>query len=287
MKEHRRIFPVEMMCKVFQVSNSGFYYWLKHPKGKRLADQDALLREIDEVYQEKKGIYGSPRITEELRKKGIKTSRPRVARLMRKFNIRSIVRKNWVSTTDSKHKYPVAENILNRDFYAARIGEKWVSDLTYIQTAEGWLYLTTVIDLADRKVIGWSLSDGMDAKSTTVKAFQMAKINRPVTSNLIFHSDRGVQYACAEFRVQLKEMPITQSMSRKGNCWDNAVAESFFKTMKTEMVYHKKFKTREQASIAIFEYIEIWYNRKRSHSTLGYLSPIEFENTLINNEKAA
>ena len=274
------------MCRVFRVSNSSFYYWLKHPQGKRIAEQNALLAEINEIYIKNKKIYGSPRITAELRKKGINTSRQRVSRLMRKFNIRSIVRKSWVQTTDSEHKHPVAENILNRDFYAARIGEKWVSDLTYIQTAEGWLYLTTVIDLGDRKVIGWSLSEGMDAKSTTVKAFRMAKINRPIISNLIFHSDRGIQYACAEFRAQLKGLPITQSMSRKGNCWDNAVAESFFKTMKTEMVYHNKFKTRKQASMAIFEYIEIWYNRKRSHSTLGYLSPMGFENTLTNNEKA-
>jgi putative transposase len=287
MKEHRRIFPVERMCRVFQVSNSGFYYWLKHPQGKRLARQHALLIEIKEVYHEKKGIYGSPRITVELRKKGIKASRPRVARLMRKFNIRSIVRKSWVRTTDSQHRHPLAENILDRNFYATGIGEKWVSDLTYIQTGEGWMYLTTVMDLCDRKVIGWSLSEGMEAKNTTVKAFQMAKTNRPVAGKLIFHSDRGVQYACAEFRVQFKGSPIMQSMSRKGNCWDNAVAESFFKTMKTEMVYHTKFKTRKQAFMAIFEYIEIWYNRKRSHSTLGFLSPVEFENALINKEKVA
>lgn len=276
-----------MMCRVFRVSNSGFYYWLKYPQGKRLTSQIALMVEINEVYHEKKGIYGSPRITMELRKKGIKVSRPRVARLMRKFNIRSIVRRSWVTTTNSEHRHPIAKNILGRDFYAGGIGEKWVSDLTYIQTVEGWLYLTTVMDLCDRKVIGWSLSEGMDAKNTTVKAFQMAKTNRPITGTLIFHSDRGVQYACAEFRAQLKGLPIVQSMSRKGNCWDNAVAESFFKTMKTEMVYHTKFKTRREASMAIFEYIEIWYNRKRSHSTLGFLSPVEFENELINKEKMA
>ena len=275
------------MCKVFRISNSGFYYWLKHPQGKRLAEQNAVLAEIREAHQDSKGRYGSPRITVELIKKGILVSRPRVARLMRKWDIRSIVRKKWVQTTDSEHQYTVAENILDRDFYAANIGEKWVSDLTYIRTMEGWLYLTTVIDLADRKVIGWSLSETMDAKNTTVKAFKMAIINRPVTGRLIFHSDRGVQYACAEFRDQLMGLPIRQSMSRKGNCWDNAVAESFFKTMKTEMVYHVVFKTRKQAGLAIFEYIEIWYNRKRSHSTLGFLTPLEFENTLINNGKAA
>ena len=162
-----------------------------------------------------------------------------------------------------------------------------MSDLTYIRTLEGWVYLTTVIDLADLKVIGWSLSETMNAKSTTVKAFLMAKSNRPVNSQLIFHSDRGVQYACSEFRSELEKLPITQSMSRKGNCWDNAVAESFFKTMKTEMVYHKVFRTKKSAGLAVFEYIEIWYNRKRRHPTLGFLTPVEFENISINNKKAA
>ena len=275
------------MCRVFLVSNSGFYYWLGHPQGKRLAEQDAVLAEIREAHQDSRGRYGSPRITVELIKKGIQISRPRVARLMRKWNIRSITRKKWVKTTDSEHQYTVAENILNRDFYASNIGEKWVSDLTYIRTMEDWLYLTTVIDLTDRKVVGWSLSRTMETKSTTVKAFKMAITNRPISGKLIFHSDRGVQYASADFRNQLIGLPIVQSMSRKGNCWDNAVAESFFKTIKTEMVYHQVFETRQQASIAIFEYIEIWYNRKRRHSTLGFLTPLEFEKTLINNEKLA
>ena len=206
---------------------------------------------------------------------------------MRELNLKSIIRKKWIQTTDSKHQYTVAENILNRDFFAANIAEKWVSDLTYIRTMEGWLYLTTVIDLADRKVIGWSLSETMDAKNTTVKAFLMAKGNRTITNELIFHSDRGVQYACSEFRSELEKLPIIQSMSRKGNCWDNAVAESFFKTMKTEMVYQQVFRTKKSAGLAVFEYIEVWYNRKRRHSTLGFLTPVEFENISINNKKAA
>ncbi len=162
-----------------------------------------------------------------------------------------------------------------------------MSDLTYIRTFEGWVYLTTVIDLADRKVIGWPLNGTMNDKSTTVKAFLMAKNNRPISSQLVFHSDRGVQYACSEFRSELEILSITQSMSRKGNCWDNAVAESFFKTMKTEMVYHKAFKTKKCAELAVFECIEIWYNRKRSHSTLGFLTPVEFGNISMNNKKVA
>lgn len=245
------------MCKVFQVSNSGFYYWLKYPKGKRVIEKDILLSQITKIYRDSKGRYGSPRIAAELRIRGIFVSRPRVARLMRELNIKSVVRKKWIQTTDSNHQYTVAENILNRDFFAANIAEKWVSDLTYIRTMEGWLYLTTVIDLADRKVIGWSLSETMDAKNTTVKAFLMAKGNRTITNELIFHSDRGVQNACSEFRSELEKLPIIQSMSRKGNCWDNAVAESFFKTMKTEMVYQQALRTKKSAGLAVFEYIEV------------------------------
>ncbi|MCX2477439.1 IS3 family transposase [Pedobacter sp. MC2016-05] len=287
MREHRRIFPVEMMCRVFRVSNSGFYYWLNHPKGKRHVESISLLQEISDIYSESKKVYGSPRIAAKLAKKGIRASRPRVARIMRKAGIQSIIRKKWVKTTDSDHAHPVAENVLNRDFSAVRPGEKWVSDLTYIRTGAGWVYLTTVIDLSDRKVVGWSLSDNMEAKNTTVSAFQMAKANRKIEDTLIFHSDQGVQYACSEFRQQLTGLPIIQSMSRKGNCWDNAVAESFFKTMKTEMVYQRTFKTKEQAYLAIFEYIEVWYNRKRIHSSLGYLTPLEVEKTIINRKRAA
>ncbi len=276
------------MCKVLKVSTSGYYYWLKYPVSLRAKKQKDLLVEIKKIYDDSKRCYGSPRITAELKSIGIFSSRPRVARLMRKANIRSVIRKSYrVQTTDSAHTYAVAENLLNRDFSADRIGQKWVSDLTYIQTDEGWLYLTTVIDLADRKVIGWATSETMNAGQTSVAAWQMAIKNRTVTNKLIFHSDRGIQYACEEFRNQLKGFPVSQSMSRKGNCWDNAVAESFFKSIKTEMVYQMCFKTRAQAKLAIFEYIEIWYNKKRRHSALGYLTPTEFELLLVNTEITA
>lgn len=276
------------MCKVFKVSSSGYYYWLQHPVSLRESKQDDLLVEINKIYQKSHGRYGSPRITVELKMHGINASRPRVARLMRKAHIQSIVRKKYrVQTTDSNHTYALAENLLNRDFSADRLAEKWVSDLTYIRTMEGWLYLTTILDLADRKVIGWALSDTMKAEQTTVAAWKMAIKNRPTQSRLIFHSDRGIQYACDGFRKELAGLPVLQSMSRKGNCWDNAVAESFFKTMKTEMVHHKEFNTREHAKLAVFEYIEIWYNRERRHSTLGYLTPCEYEKLLTKNEIAA
>lgn len=276
------------MCSVFKVSGSGYYYWLKHPIGERAHKQTKLLVHIKQIFENSKCRYGSPRIAVELNVQGIKASRPRVARLMRKAHIQSIIRKKYkVQTTDSTHLYPLAENLLNRDFSADKLGQKWVSDLTYIRTGQGWLYLTTVLDLADRKIIGWALSDTMEASQTSVPAWKMAVKNRPITSQLIFHSDRGIQYACSEFRRQFTEMPVLQSMSRKGNCWDNAVAESFFKTMKTEMVYQVKFETRRQAKLAVFEYIEVWYNRERRHSTLGYLTPCEFEKLLKSNAIAA
>ena len=276
------------MCSVLKVSTSGYYHWLHHPVGLREQKELQLVEQIKEVYQQSKCRYSSPRISSELRDQGIRASRPRVARVMRKHWIQSIIRKKYkVQTTDSSHTYRVAENHLARDFQAVRPAEKWVSDLTYIRTREGWLYLTIVLDLADRKVVGWALSETMEAEATTVAAFQMAIKNRPLFYSLLFHSDRGVQYACSAFREQLEGMPVLQSMSRKGNCWDNAVAESFFKTMKTEMVYHHQFTTKQQARLAVFEYIESFYNRKRRHSKLGYLTPCQYENLLYNHTVAA
>ncbi len=276
------------MCKILQVSSSSYYYWLKHPVSVTALKTQELLGHIHRVYQNSKGRYGSPRITIELKQAGICASRPRIARAMKRANIKSIVRRKYrIQTTDSKHVYAVPENYLERDFQADRLAQKWVSDLTYIKTGESWLYLTTVIDLADRKVIGWALSGTMKASDTTVAAFKMATKNRPIVRPLLFHSDRGVQYACSEFTGQLRKWPVKQSMSRKGNCWDNAVAESFFKTMKTEMVYHRSFPTKAKAKLAVFEYIEVWYNRQRRHSALGYLTPCQFEELLSNNKMSA
>jgi transposase InsO family protein len=192
-----------------------------------------------------------------------------------------------VQTTDSDHEYAIAENHLNRDFSAQGTGQKWVSDLTYIRTGEGWLYLTAILDLADRKVVGWALSDNMKASDTTIAAWKMALRNRPVKQQLLFHSDRGMQYACTDFKEQLKGLPVLQSMSRKANCWDNAVAESFFKTLKTELVYHEDYSTKQQARLATFEYIEGWYNRKRRHSALGNRSPEQFQTYLEQERMAA
>lgn len=250
-------------------------------------ENQILTEKIKAIHGNSKQTYGSPRVTQELIKLDVKVSRPRVARLMKKAKIRSIVKRKFRVTTDSEHKYPVVENKLNRQFKVDKIATAWVSDITYIKTTQGWLYLTIILDLADRKIIGWSLSSTMKAIDTVMPAWKMAQKNRAITTELIFHSDRGIQYACNEFKNLLDKNPLViRSMSRKGNCWDNAVAESFFKTLKAECVYQNKFINKQQAAVIVFEYIEIWYNRKRLHSALGYMSPKEFEE-LLNMQKIA
>jgi putative transposase len=266
-----------MMCKVIGVSRSGYYEWLKREPSKREIENQNLMEQIRNIHKKSKRTYGSPRITRELKEKCIYVSRPRIARLMRKANIRAVTKKRFVATTNSKHTYPVAANLLDRVFTTSRQSEVWVSDITYVRTGEGWLYLTVIIDLWDRKVIGWSTSKTLKAQDTVIPAWRMAIANRPITDKLVFHSDRGVQYACHEFKKHLLANPIViQSMSRKGDCWDNAVAESFFKTIKTEWIYRHVYSTRKQAELSVFDYIETWYNTQRRHSSLNYLSPVEF-----------
>ncbi len=278
MKDYRSIFPIEKMCKALKVSRSGYYSWLTRKPSKREVENSKLLVEIRQIHQRSDQTYGSPRITMELRDQQIKVSRPRVARLMRAAGICSKIVRKFRVTTDSKHDYPIVENKLNRDFKTQRVGQVWVSDITYIWTNQGWLYLTIIMDLADRKIIGWALSNSLKIDQTVIPAWRMAVINRPIEEDLIFHSDRGVQYACGAFASFLETyQKVSRSMSRKGDCWDNAVAESFFKTIKSELIYHHKFSTWIEAKRAIFRYIEIWYNRKRKHSALGYLSPEEYE----------
>jgi len=272
------------MCNAFKVSRSGYYDWLDRKPSKRAIESQKIERTITKIYQKSNGRYGSPKITKELEFRGMIVSRPRVARIMRSKGLKSIIKKKHrVSTTDSRHGYPVAENHLNRDFTALAPAQKWVSDITYIGTDQGWLYLTIIMDLYDRKIIGWAMSDTMTTRDTVLTAWRMALVNRPITGHLIFHSDRGVQYASNEFTGKLREKSVTQSMSRKGNCWDNAVAENFFKILKSEMVNHHHFSSLSHAKNALFEFIEIWYNRNRIHSYLGYLTPEEFGlNQLLN-----
>lgn len=267
-------FAVERMCRVLRVSRGGYYAWLDRPPSARQAETAEMRRLIRKAHSESRGRYGSPRITASLRAEGLRISRPRVARLMRLDGLRSIVKKRHrPSTTDSRHGLAVSPNLLDRNFRVSAPARAWVSDITYVRTGQGWLYLTVVLDLFDRRVIGWSLSRGMQAGQTSMAAFRMAVGNRPLDSELTFHSDRGVQYACTEFRRLLRQRGVTQSMSRKGNCWDNAVAESFFKTLKSEMADHQVFIDVNQAKVKVFEFIEIWYNRKRIHSHLGYIDP--------------
>lgn len=275
------------MCKALKVYRSTYYNWLKRKPNRRDIENKGLSDKIRNIYEKSKKTYGSPRITMALHNQGIIVSRQRVARLMKKMNLKSITRKKFVVTTDSKHNYPVVENKLNRDFHVNGTGEVWVSDITYVRTFQGWLYLTAIIDLGDRKVVGWSLSRSLKASDTTIPAWIMAVRNRPVTRKLIFHSDRGVQYACNEFKNLLAGYKLVErSMSRKGDCWDNAVAESFFKTLKVECIYQNKYKTREQAALSIFEYIETWYNTGRIHSILK-MSMSDFNNRKLNQQLVA
>lgn len=270
------------MCKVFDISKSGYYDWLQREPSVRWQENEYLLTRITKIFALSGQSYGSPRITKELNKEGIKISRTRVARIMKSAGLFARRRRKFVPTTDSKHDYPIAPNVLNRQFKADRENQVWVSDLTYVRTDAGWLYLTVIIDLYDRKVIGWSMSEGLSASETIVLAWIMAITNRPITRELIFHSDRGVQYACEEFTKLLDKQNglVIRSMSRKGNCWDNSVAESFFKTIKVEKIYNCHYSNRQQARLSIFEWIETWYNRHRRHSALHYMTIEEFE---INN----
>jgi len=264
------------MCRVFKVSRSGYYRWLKRGPSQREIDNRRLDEEIREIYIDSKGRYGSPKITHELRDRGHRVGKNRVAKRMRKAGLRSKIRRRYRVTTNSKHRFPVAPNLLERNFTTQAPDKVWVSDITYLATRTGWLYLTVIIDLFSRMVVGWSLSSSL-SHEMVVTALKRAIKHRQPAKGVIFHSDRGVQYACTDFRKALNQHGFIQSMSRKGDCWDNAVAESFFGVMKTELVYHERYDNHQDTLHSIFEYIEIFYNRKRRHSTLGYLTPVEFE----------
>jgi|TARA_B110000908_G_C10101075_1_gene378608 putative transposase len=279
-KNHQQVFPIEKMCKVLEVSSSSYYKWKTKPISNRALKMNLIKEKITVIYFSSKQRYGSPRITIELISLGYQISRVTVAKYMRELGLRSKLCKKFKVTTNSKHNYLVVENILNRAFTVTEPSKVWVSDITYIQTKTGFLYLTTIIDLYDRKLIGWSLSDGMSTEQTSLAAWRMAIKNRPIQKELIFHSDRGVQYASKKFVNTIESYNIKRSMSRKGNCWDNAVAESFFKSLKTELIYGNKLISKEQMKLEIFEYIEIWYNKKRRHSALNYMNIEEFNNQI-------
>ncbi|GHT92519.1 transposase [Spirochaetia bacterium] len=272
-------YTITEMTDLFGVSRSAYYRWVTQGVSDRRERSDAALAVILRAIQkEHHGRYGAPRIQAELRRHyGLRVSRKRIAKLLKKHGLNAKRRRKFIPTTNSNHGLPVCENILNRDFHASVPGEKWVSDITYLRTVQGWLYLTIVLDLFDRKIIGWAFSEDMTAEHTTIPAFGMAVMNRRPHSGLIFHSDRGVQYCAVSLRTHLKEQcpTVRQSMSRKGNCWDNACAETFFKTLKAELETLDGKQTAQAVQNSVFEYLETYYNRKRMHSALDYSTPVE------------
>jgi transposase InsO family protein len=272
-EDNRSEFRVERMCQALRVSRSGYYKWKNRPKSKQTISNEELLKMIKEIYHKHKGRYGSPRIWKELKARGIDCGKNRVARLMRINDIKSKRAKRFKATTNSKHNHPVAPNLLNQDFTVDQPNTILVSDITYVWTFAGWLYLCVILDLFNRQVVGWSISSRMTQDLVLNALDQMIKNQRPAPG-LIFHSDRGSQYAATKVRELIKKHQVVQSMSKKGDCFDNAVAESFFATLKTECVYQQVLYSRDQAISEIFEYIEIYYNRQRIHSTNNFQTPI-------------
>jgi len=291
---NRGKYPIKLMCEVLEVSEGGYYHWRKRPKSNRAIKDEDLKHKVQVFHWASRATYGAPRIYKDLKATGEKVSRKRVARLMKQQNLRGKCKPRFKVTTKTNPKRTLAANLLEQNFRADAPNQKWVSDITYIVTKEGWLYLAVVLDLYSRKVVGWAMSSRM-TDDLTLKALKMALQRRRThiqadLSGLIFHSDKGSQYASSAFRLELERNYITQSMSGKGNCFDNAVSESFFATLKTEEVKPRGrsgYNTRQEAVTAIFAYMESFYNRTRRHSTLGYLSPLDFENLNQHNARQA
>jgi putative transposase len=275
-EQHKDVWPIRLMCDTLAVSAAGFYAWRVRPPSEQQQRRDALLVEIRAVHAEVKERYGSPRIHAELEANGVECCVNTVAKLMHDNDIRAKTARKFRNTTDSNHPLPVAANLLSREFAAQGPDERWVSDITYIPTREGWLYLAVVEDLYSRKVVGWAMADTMTSR-LVVDALEMAVARRLPQEGLLAHSDRGSQYASEHYQRLLGRHGIACSMSGVGQCWDNAPMESFFASLKKELVHHEDYLTRVQARASIVEYIEMFYNPKRRHSSLGYLSPAEYE----------
>jgi putative transposase len=276
-EDHRADYPVRIMCGVLEVSPAGYYAWRSRPESRRSAANRDLLDHITQVHRDTRGRYGSPRIHVELKAQGRGVSRGRVERLMRHHGIRAIMaRPRRARTTDSRHDCPIAPNLIDRNFIATAPNRIWLADITYIETDQGWLYLAAVMDLCSRRIVGWAMDDHLRTE-LPLAALNMAIATRQPGANLIHHSDRGVQYASTDYRNALRSVGFQSSMSRKADCYDNAPMESFFHTLKTELVHHRHYATRDQAKSDIFAYIEGFYNRTRRHSAIGYLSPVELE----------
>lgn len=281
-QEHQNEFPVQRMCKVLSVSASGYYAWQRRPASPRAQTNEKLLPKIRAIHSQSRKTYGSPRVHAELIANGLRIGKNRVARLMRQENLRGQRKKKQPHTTNSQHSHPVAPNRLNREFHASRPNEKWLADITYIPTAEGWLYLAVVLDLFSRRIVGWAFAASLESRLVE-QAFCMAVQNRTTITGLLHHSDRGSQYAGDLYQRLLRDQQMQVSMSRTGNCYDNAPMESFFSTLKCEHVHSQKYPTRQEAQTDIFAYILGFYNRQRRHSSLGYLSPEEFERRYYTN----
>lgn len=273
MHEQRNLHKIGLLCFVLEVSRAGYYKWTNRMPSNRTKTKERLLTRILSVFEQSRETYGCPRVYQSLRKNGVAVNHKTVERLMREHEITPIRKRKYKSTTDSKHNLPISPNILSREFEVQELDEVWVGDITYVETKEGWLYVATTIDLFSRQVVGWSASANMTSE-LVLSAFQNACSSRQ-RAPVLFHSDRGSQYASVLFRNELTANSTLQSMSRKGNCWDNAVAESFFGSLKSELVYRNTFDTRKQAELMVFEYIEIFYNKQRLHSGLNYLTPEE------------
>ena len=276
-EDRRADYPVTILCDVLGVSPAGYYAWRSRPESPRSVANRDLVDDIKRVHLDTHGRYGSPRIYAELKAQGRGVSRGRIERLMRRHGIRAIMaRPRRVRTTDSRHDFPIAPNLLKRNFTAIAPNRIWLADITYVETDQGWLYLATVMDLYSRRIVGWAMADHLRAE-LPMAALAMAIATHRPAAGLIHHSDRGVQYASAEYRKMMQSAGFRASMSRKADCYDNAPMESFFHTLKTELVHHQQYATREEARRDIFAYIEGFYNRKRRHSAIGYISPIEME----------
>ncbi len=277
-EEHKHEFAIVVMCGVLAVSESGFSAWRKRPTCRRKREDAHLNQEIQQVFEMHQGRYGSPRIHRDLYEEGIKCSRKRVARLMREGELSARSKRRRVFTTKRDETHPVAPNLLNRDFHAEEPNKKWVTDITYIPTKQGWLYLAVILDLYSRMVVGWSMAGNCDGKLVE-HALEQALMRRHPQAGLLHHSDRGSQYTAQAYQACLQGYGLQSSMSRKGNCWDNAAMESFFGTLKDECVRETFYLSHEEARSALFTYIEAYYNRVRRHSTLGYMSPLQYEKT--------
>lgn len=264
------------MCKVLEVSRSGYYKWRDRPESERERQHKEWTNQIKKVYDKSRKLYGSPKITKKLHQQKVSISERTVTRIMKEQQWRSRTVKKYRATTNSKHNLPVQENVLNQDFTASKPNEKWVTDITYISTSEGWLYLASVLDLFSRKIVGWHTSDRM-TKELVIQALKQAHGRQQPIGEVLHHSDRGSQYASHDYQKQLKVYSMKGSMSRKGNCYDNACIESFHSIIKKELIYLNKYETREEAEKDIFEYIEVFYNNERIHSSIEYCTPVDFE----------